>query len=300
MRNIACIDIGGTFIKYGVINEVGEVLLTNKFPLPDGNCKKIIPEKLIKVIKELQLIYNIDAVGVSTAGQVDSEKGEIIFASGSFPGFGGTKLSEEIRHGTGLGCFVENDVNAAAIGEMWKGAGRNKDTFICLTIGTGIGAALVIHGKVYKGVGNCAGEAGHMIINEGGKKCGFGMRGCYEKYGSTSSLIRNYAEKTGIDINCIKGEEIMKRVITGEEVARQVYDEFLNHIVIGLINLTHILDPGLFIIGGGISAQGNSFFKEINKRFAQAVIPSYARYTKIVPSELKNDAGLFGACLIAL
>lgn len=297
MKNIACFDIGGTYIKYGVVQETGEILYKDKFKTPKNDCRNTVPYELANKIRELEENYTIDVVGISTTGKINSNKGEVIFSSENMPGYTGAKLSESLKKETGLDCYVENDVNAIALGELWQGAGRGKDNFCCIALGTGIGGAIVINRKLYKGFGEGAGEVGHMIINVNGEHCNCGNDGCYERYGSTSALIRNYAK---IKNNTLSGEEIMEHVKKGDSEAIKVYDDLLNNIVVGLVNVTHILDPGLIIIGGGISAQGKLFFDEINRKFLEKVMPSYGEYTKIVSAELENHAGLLGAGYVAM
>lgn len=303
MKNIACFDVGGTYIKYAVINSNGDILLKDKYASPLENCKETIPESISSRINEFQMQHKLDSVGISTAGQVDSVKGEIIFATDNLPGYTGARLSQKIFMETGLNTFVENDVNAAALGEMWKGSAVGRKTFVLITLGTGIGGAIVIDGKLYKGIGGSAGEIGHIVINEGGEQCNCGLIGCYERYASTSALVRQYiskAKKEGIDAGDIDGGKIIKRVWSGEALACRVYDEFLDHLVTGLVNITHLLDPGLIIIGGGISAQGEVFYSELNSRLKRRVMKSYSEHTQITQAKLLNDAGIYGACYIAL
>ncbi len=303
MKNIACFDVGGTFIKYALINSEGEIILKDKYPSPRENCKVNIPKTMVEKVKEMQESYEIHGVGISTAGQVDSEKGEIVFATENLPGYTGAKLAEYINKELGLKAFVENDVNAAALGEMWKGAAQGKKSFVCITLGTGIGGAIVADGKLFKGISGSAGEVGHMIVNERGEKCNCGMEGCYERYASTSALIRQYeaaCKEEGIEYSDINGEKIMELVHKGDVLANKVYEEFLYHVVTGLVSITHILDPGTIVIGGGISAQGESFFQAINKRFKERAMKSYSDHTEIIQAVLKNDAGIYGAAYFAL
>jgi glucokinase len=296
MGNIACFDIGGTFIKYGVVSREGKILSKDKFASPKVDCRNTIPRELIKKIKEMQEEYEIDAVGISTAGNVDSKKGEIIFASDNLPGYTGTKLSENIKNEINLDCFVENDVNSAALGELWMGAGRGKDSFVCIALGSGIGGAIIINNKLYKGIGQGAGEIGHTIIDIHGERCACGGTGCLERYGSTSAFIRNYARLANVDVSGINGEEVIDKVKQGENLAISVYEDFIKSVAIGVVNLVHTLDPGTIVIGGGISALGMPFFEKINSRFRELVMPSYSSYTKIIQAELENDAGIIGAC----
>ena len=304
MKNVVCFDVGGTFIKYAVINSFGEILCKGKFPTPEHNCKITIPEKMIEIIEELKKEYELHSVGICTAGLVDSKNGVVITAN-NFPEYSGARLAEAVKQGTGLNTFVENDVNAAALGEMWKGAAKGSDSFVCIALGTGVGGAIVIDGKVVKGISGAAGEVGHIIVNEKGEQCGCGTIGCYERYASTSAFIRSYinscrGQRLIIDEDEIDGETIMKLVNGGDKLATEVYNQFLDHVVTGIVSLTHLLDPGLIVVGGGISAQGEVFFKELNNRFKKRAIKDYADHTNIVQAQLKNDAGIYGACYIAL
>lgn len=160
MGNIACFDVGGTFVKCGVVNELGKMILKDKFKSTTEDWKITLPKLIIKKIHEFEKEYVLEAVGISTTGNVDTKKGEIIFASENTPGYTGARLSETIKNETGLNCFVENDVNAVALGELWQGAGKDLDTFVCVALGTGIGGAIVINKKLYKGVGEGAGLLG--------------------------------------------------------------------------------------------------------------------------------------------
>lgn len=297
MKNVACFDIGGTFIKYGILDENGIVLYKDKFATPNCNCNQSIPIALSEKFKEMNKIHTIDCIGISTAGQVDSTNGQIIFSSENIPGYTGTKLSEKMLKLTGLKCNIENDVNCAAVGELWKGS--KKDTFFFMTLGTGIGGAFISNGKLFKGIGGNAGEVGHMIINENGEKCTCGGIGCLERYGSVSSLVRNYATASNTNVAEVDGEKIMKLVNSGDAVANKIYSQFIDHIVTGIINITYILDPGVIIIGGGISEQ-EDVITQLNYNFQKSAMPSYVLHTKIISSSLKNDAGLIGACYIGL
>lgn len=297
MQNAVCFDIGGTFIKYGIVSESGDVLYKSKFPTPKSNCRVNVPFKLCRVINELKTDYSFDRIGISTAGQVDSDEGKIIFASDNLPDYTGLELSKVLKQSTGLDCYVENDVNAAALGELWKS--KTNKTFLFLTLGTGIGGALIINGKLFKGAGGSAGEAGHIVIIENGKDCTCGGKGCYEKYASVTAFVKNYCAKAGCDENSINGEILMQKVSMNDTIAVEAYNEFLDHIVTGLVSVVTFMDPGLVLIGGGISAQGNGFIDQINSRFLKRVMPSYAKYTKICAASLMNDSGLIGACYAA-
>lgn len=304
MKNVVCFDVGGTFIKYAIINSDGKILLKDKFPTPRYNCKVSIPEEMMKIIENLRGQFSIDSVGICTAGLVDSKNGVVTVAY-NFHEYSGARLAETIEQKTGLRTFVENDVNAAALGEMWIGAAKGESTFVCIALGTGVGGAIVINGNVFGGVSGAAGEIGHIIVNQQGEQCSCGSKGCYERYSSTSAFIRDYvnsAAKLGIKVDEaeINGEKIMMLVKSGDSLAVEVYKRFVDNIATGIVSITHLLDPGLIVVGGGISAQGKTFFEDLNSSFRERVISSYASHTKIVKAQLGNDAGIYGACYIAL
>lgn len=302
MRNIACFDIGGTTIKYAVVNEASEVLFKDNFPTPKSNCSENIPNQIVQKLNSLNKQFKINRVGISSAGIIDSENGVVVRAD-NFQGFSGTPICDIIKSSTGLDTFIENDVNAAALGELWLGSAKGCKDFICIALGTGIGGAIVLNGSLVRGIGGGAGEIGHTIVNENGEACPCGSSGCFERYASTSALVRMYktkAQHMGIEIENINGEEIMMRVNEGEDLASTVFESFMDHLVTGIVNVTHLLDPGLIVIGGGISAQGEEFFKKLNDKFAERVIKDYAKHTKIVQAKLQNDAAIYGACYSAL
>ncbi|RAN89079.1 glucokinase [Bacillus sp. SRB_28] len=301
-KNFACFDIGGTFIKYAIIDERGGIYEKGKIETPVKNQKVEILHHICEIIRELEKNYDIYSVGISSCGLIDSERGEVIF-SANIPGYSGTKIVDYIYKATGYTAVIENDVRSACIGERWKGAGAEKENIILLTLGTGIGSGIIIDGKMLQGANGLAGEVGHMTIVHNGEECGCGGKGCYERYASTSALIRQYKKASlsqGIEIDKITGEEIIDRINNGEQLAKYVYEQFLQYVVTGLVNITHMFNPELIIIGGGIAEQGEIFLRQIQERFQQAIMDIYQKKTHIVLAALHNDAGLYGACYLAL
>lgn len=299
LRYCLSFDIGGTFIKYAIIDNKGMIYKKDKINTPSYPAKETIPNTLIDIFNKLKSEFNIDCIGVSTAGQVDVDKCEIKYATNSIPGYIGTNFRECIRKRFNIPVFADNDVNSAAIGEMWLGNGRGVKNFLCMTLGTGVGGAIIIDNKLHRGNNYSAGEIGHFIIFPNGYKCSCGLNGCYERYASTSALIRIYKEeliKNNLPCNdTYTGEYIVDLYYKGDSIASLVYDKFLDYISYGISNLIRILDIGLVLIGGGISEQGDPFFSEINKRFKKYVIDVYKDGTIIKQAALKNDAGVIGA-----
>lgn len=286
---ILAFDIGGTEIKYAFCDESFNLTEKNSIPTNAHEGGKRIIERIVEIIKSCN---GVDRVGISTAGQVDSVKGEIVFATDSIPGYTGTKIKEIIEAETGIPAAVENDVNSAALGEAIFGAAKGCSDFICLTYGTGIGGAIYLNGKLFTGSSFSAGEFGHIITHAGGRKCSCGGVGCYEAYASAGALVRNVAEKLGKKMN---GREIFANFDNPE--IRLLIDEWIDEIVIGLKSLVYIFNPSLIVAGGGIMNEAY-ITDEINKRMQKELMASY-RNVKIVKALMGNDANKLGAAYLA-
>lgn len=284
---VAAIDIGGTAIKSGIFEDGGAPTLVREVP----TLSKQGVDALIDQICELVRSYGpVDRVGVSCTGQVDARRGMIVFASEAIPGFSGTPLRERLEQGLGLPVTIDNDVNCAAMGEAHFGAGRDLEDFICLTIGTGIGGAIVIGKRVYYGARGLAGEMGHIPIHAGseGEACLCGKQGCYEAYGSVTALSNRVEKALGQRLN---GREIFARF--EEAPMRREIDGWIDEIVYGLVSLTHIFNPPCFVLGGGILNEPY-LRQEIGPRLKKSVLVSY-QDVEVRRALLGNEAGMYGA-----
>lgn len=278
-------DIGGTEIKYALCD--GNFNLTDKKSVPTNAFEggRRIIERVVEITKTFD---GIEKIGISTAGQVDSEKGTIVYATDSIPGYTGTQIKRIIESEIGVPCAVENDVNSAALGEAHFGAAKGESNFICLTYGTGIGGAIFLDGKLFKGCGCSAGEFGHFVTHANGKSCTCGGCGCYEAYASAGALVRAVAEKTGRQLN---GREIFAEFDNPE--IRSIIDEWIDEIVVGLKGLVYIFNPSLIIAGGGIMNE-KYITDEINKRLQTQLMQSF-RCVEVKKATMGNDANLLGA-----
>lgn len=297
-------DVGGTFIKYAVVDNFGKIHLKDKVETPGFPAKETIPKMMGDIFNNLRNKFYISCFGISTAGQINVDKGFVEYATDNLLGYSGTDFVEAIGRKFNLPVFVDNDVNSAAAGEMWVGSAKKTKNFLCVTLGTGVGGAIVINREIHRGANFSAGEIGHFIIVPDGDKCTCGKYGCYERYASTSALIRMYKEELvnnrGLQSNDnYTGEYIVDLYYKDDEIAKKVYNKFLDYIAYGIANLTYILDLGIIIIGGGISAQGKPFFDEINSRFKKYVNGVYCKNTIIKQAILLNDAGVIGAAFNA-
>lgn len=283
---ILALDIGGTDIKYGIINESFDILEAHKKPTNAHLGGAHIIDTIIDISKNYT---NIDKIAISTAGQVDSHSGVIVYATDTIPNYTGTRLKEAVEKETGILTVVENDVNSAAYGEAHFGAGKGYDSFICLTYGTGIGGAIFLNGDVFKGSGFSAGEMGHIITHAGGKACTCGGNGCYEQYASTSALLRAVNELSPTPLNSF---EIFSKMNSDEKIKSAV-DSWIDEIIIGLISIIYTFNPPLIILGGGIMNE-EYIINSINERLPSRLMESF-RNVKIKRATLGNKASMLGA-----
>ncbi len=290
VMRIAVVDIGGTKIKSGIWEDDR---IIEKMEA-DTEAELGGMHVMQNVAAILRKYHNFDAIGVSTTGQVDSAKGEILYANQNMPAYTGTRVREILEKTFGVPVAVQNDVNAAAIGEAYYGAAMDSMDFLCLTYGTGVGGAIVMHGKIYTGASFSAGEFGAIITHPKDRDLSKGMfSGCYERYASTTALVKR-AQK--YDPSLDSGCRIFERI--GEKEVQNILDGWIDEIVIGLISLTHIFNPQLIVLGGGIMEQPYILDK-IRAKLYPGIMPSFAGI-KIVSAKLGNTAGLLGAAQEAM
>ena len=284
---ILCFDIGGTFIKYGLCDENFNLLEKDKIPTLAENGGQSIIERVIDIIEQYD---SIDRVAVSTAGQVDSENGIVVYSTDNIPYYTGMRVKSLIENKIGIPTFVENDVNSAALGEAHFGAAKGVSDFICLTLGTGIGGAIFLNNKLYKGSASSAGELGHMIIHSGGKQCTCGGEGCYECYASASALIKAVNKVSPVELNAFQIFE--KENIEKPEIRSEI-DKWIDEIIVGLVNIIYIFNPSMIVLGGGI--MNEDYIIELIDRKIYTRLMDNFKNVKIVRPKLGNDAGMIGA-----
>lgn len=284
--NILTFDIGGTNIKYALCNE--KFILTDRHTVAT-EAHKGGQELVNKIISIIESYDNIDRVAISTAGQVDGENGIVVYSTDNIPYYTGMMVKKIIENKTEIPTYVENDVNAFALGEAEFGAGKGKRDFLCLTYGTGIGGALFLDGKLYKGMGSSAGEFGHMITHSGGKQCTCGGEGCYECYASTRALVESVNKRNNTSLDAFQIFE--KENFTKPEI-RSVIDKWIDEMIVGLINIIYIFNPPLIILGGGI--MNEDYVIDLIDRKIYNMLMENFRDVNIVRSKLGSDAALLG------
>lgn len=285
---IAALDIGGTSIKSGIWCD-GELAEVREWDTNARNGGVYVMDRVKEILRENR---EFQAIGISTAGQVDSRKGCILYANENIPGYTGMKIREILEHEFAVPVAVENDVNAAALGEARFGAGIGRSNFLCITYGTGIGGAVVINGEVYTGSAFSAGEFGGIIVHPEDRETGSPFSGCYEKYASTAALVRVAKEYDG---GLDSGRKIFERL--SEPGVCALVEHWLDEIVYGLITVIHIFNPSCIILGGGVMAQPY-IIGRIREKTQCEIMDSF-RGVELLTASLGNKAGMLGAAWLA-
>lgn len=282
---IATVDIGGTCIKSGLWENH---ILTD---IRERSTEALLGASHVmdRVLEILDGYRDFQAVGISTAGQVNTEKGTITYANDNIPGYTGTNVRDIIENRFHVPTAVLNDVNSAALGEAYYGAGKGHADFLCLTYGTGVGGAIVMGGQVYTGCGYSAGEFGGIVTHPEDRHPEQDMfSGCYERYASTGALVRSVQSRFP---ELRSGREIFACLDNPE--VRKLVTQWIQEITYGLISLTHIFNPSLIILGGGVMEQ-DYVIGEVRRMLQEQLIPSFLN-VDIQPAALGNIAGMLGA-----
>lgn len=308
------VDLGGTNIATGVIDEnykiIGRGKVKTRAPRPAEAIFDSIKEAVDMAVVNAGISYDeVISIGIGTPGSVNKDTGAIEFSNNlKFHNVPAKAMLEERLKKP---VYLENDANAAALGEAVAGSGNGVKNFVAVTLGTGVGSGIVIDGKIYRGSNFCGGEMGHMVINVDGIPCNCGRKGCWEKYASATALVSQAVEamqgnKASLlwqtcdgDLNKVDGKSIFDAVDLGDETAKAVVNRYLYYVAIGIANVVNALQPETVCVGGGISGQGEKILQPIRDIVKAERYSVYAeKQANIVPALLGNDAGIIGAALL--
>lgn len=307
-RVVIAVDLGGTNLRTSMLSTEGEIFHRRKEATAAADGRSKVLARLIAGIAEqretaLQRGHEVTAVGVGAPGVIHAETG-VVVASPNFPDWNNLPLKANLERELKLPVFIENDANAAALGEHWRGAGRGVRSMIFLTLGTGVGGGIVLDDAIWHGADGMAGEVGHMTIIPEGRRCGCGNRGCLEMYASSRGIVTTYREalrgEGREDREGLTSAEVYEAARGGEERALRVMREMGGFLGIGIANLINIFNPEMIVIGGGVKDAWPLFIEAAHAEVRQRAFQYPAERTKIVPSTLGDDAGMFGAAAVAL
>ena len=314
------IDLGGTNIAAGLVNESFEIIAKESTPTLVGRPSEEIVNDIAKLCKNLCSTAGISqvdvtSVGIASPGIVDDETGNVVYANNlgfrHFPIIPLLREQLEIKE-----YHIENDANAAAWGEAIAGAAKGSKSSVMITLGTGVGGGIISDGKVFKGFNNAAGELGHIVIEVDGVPCSCGRKGCWEAYSSATALIRMTKEK--LDECQVQGRETkMTELVAakgkvngrtafdgqrlGDEAASEVVDKYIKYLASGLASMINIFQPEVLSIGGGISNEGQYLLDLVTplvraQQYGTGLVPN----TDLRIATLKNDAGIIGAAVLGM
>ncbi len=308
------IDLGGTNIVAGLVDENYNVIAKASRKTLSGRPAAEIADDMAAAAREALEIAKItfddvDGFGIGTPGSVEAKTGTVIYANNL--GFYNIPLSDMMFERTGKKWFVANDADSAAYGEFIAGAGKGTKDFIMITLGTGVGGGVILEGKIRSGFNGAGGELGHAVIQMNGEACTCGRDGCFEAYASATALIRQTKQAMARypdslmwklcsgDLNRVSGLTSFNAMRQGDTAGKMVVDNYIGYLAVGVTNLVNIFQPEVFCIGGGISKEGDTIVKPLEKIVAS---DNYARSIKkqaiIKAAKLGNDAGIIGAAYI--
>ena len=307
------IDLGGINIAAAVVDESGHILGRDSRPTPHAPGEVVV-DHMAAAAREAAgqagvSLEEIASVGVGSPGAIDPRAGLVI--NWYNLGFDHVPLSALLAQRLGLEVFLENDANAAALGEYAAGAGKGSASMAAITLGTGVGGGAVLGGKLYTGFNYAGMEVGHFVLEYNGRPCKCGRRGCFESYCSATALIKRTREEmqrhpdsllwqaAGGNLDRVEGRTSFDAMAQGDPVAKAVVDEYASYLGCGVASLVNILQPEVFCIGGGVANAGETLLAPV-----RAIVEreDYARNSlrrcRVVRAQLGNDAGIIGAALL--
>ncbi|MBQ4598999.1 MAG: ROK family protein [Clostridia bacterium] len=312
MRKIG-IDLGGTNIAAGIVDENGVILCKDSVPTGASRPKEEIINDIAALCRTLTAkmgltLSEIDSVGIAVPGGVDEKSGEILFTPNiPFSGLNICKILSDKLDGRRV--RVANDANAATLAEVFAGAAKGADNAVMITLGTGVGGGIVIDKKIYSGSNGLAAEIGHFVLQMGGEKCGCGRRGCFEAYASGTALIRMTKEElntcfmSGEATLMAEAKEVSARTAfnafrEGDKAAARVIERYTDALASGIASLINIFQPDVFIIGGGISNEKQFLIDLLQPKVdAEDFARGAKKRTRLCTATCGNDAGIIGAAL---
>jgi glucokinase len=312
---VVAVDLGGSKISVAIISADYRVLAREQHPTLSEEGVDSVINRVILSVRQIITSGNIalsqlGGISLAAAGAIDSLRG-IVTLSPNLPGWRDIPLGSIIEERLGIRTWLINDANAAALGEHQLGAGRGVENLIYLTIGTGIGGAIIIDGKLYTGVCGSAGEIGHMTVEVSGPRCECGNVGCLETLASGKAIAReakkrlnsgarsSLTEAVAGKVADITAKDVNMAAQQGDALANDVIKNVANYLGVGMVNLVNIFNPEMIVVGGGIASMGDLLLEPARQIVKERAFPVSAAAVRIVTTELGNDAGLVGAAHFA-
>ena len=298
MKQYLAIDIGGTSVKLGIVDEGGRVLAKTEqsvcFDYYETPILTTVLSASEQFLREQDVgPQSLAGIGVSATGQIDTHTGTVVGTCGSLPNYIGSPIKAELEAKFGLPVTVANDANCMTLGEVWVGGAKGYTDVIGVTLGTGVGGGILTGGRLLEGARGLGGELGHYRIHAlDGVLCTCGASGCWERYAATTALVRAAQPRNH---KWRDGRAIFESAHAGDPIILALLEDWTDEIAQGLAGLVHIFNPQLILIGGGVSAQQELLIEPIARKVRASIMPAFAEGLEIRAARLHNDAGMVGA-----
>lgn len=303
------VDIGGTTVKMGLFQEDGTVL--DKWEIKtrtENEGAAVLPDIADAIVAKLAQhgIENQEVVGIGVGVPAPVSEEGVVQNTANL-GWGYKEVKRELEELTGMTAKIGNDANVAALGEMWKGGGVGNKNMVMVTLGTGVGGGIIINGNILIGNNGAGGEIGHLCVNEDETECcGCGKKGCLEQYASATGIVRlakaklaGYAGETVLNAENVSAKDVFDAVKAGDKAAIEIAEEFGKCLGHALANIAVLVDPSIFVIGGGVSKAGEVLFNYIKEPYMEKAFFAN-KNVKFALAQLGNDAGIYGAAKLVL
>lgn len=303
-------DLGGTNLRAATVDARGQIGVRVKNPTPKTDRADEIVRAVVEAARACESLsgergQQIRAISVVVPGTVQIENG-VVTKAPNVPCLDGFHLGAALESELRWPAVLENDANAAAVGEMWQGAGRGMGTIIAITLGTGVGGGIILNRELWRGIDGSAGEIGHIGVETMGVPCTCGSRGCLERYASATAIVRmtreaqpRYPHSPLHTAEDLTAKIVYERGLEGDELALEVFRRMGFYLGVGLASLINIFNPEMITIGGGVAAGWELFYDHVRQQVSERAFPVPAKRAQIVRAECGDDAGLLGAAHIA-
>ncbi|SDQ50246.1 ROK family glucokinase [Virgibacillus salinus] len=311
-QNIIGIDVGGTTIKFGIINEAGNILDKWEIPTNATNSGTSILTDIWNSLRQKIEIGqlnkdSITGIGLGAPGFIHEESGRVYEAVNI--GWKNMEIANELKIISNLPVFVQNDANIAVLGENWRGAGEQSRNLIAITLGTGVGGGIIANGTILNGENGTAGEIGHITIEKDGYQCNCGRRGCLETIASATGIVRQAKNIIGTnptsrlaslyrENGSLTTKDIFELANNGDALSKEVIDHTADVLGLVIANLATIINPSKILIGGGVSKAGEGFINSIDNAFRKYALGRVSEVCDLKVAQLGNDAGIIGAAFL--
>jgi glucokinase len=303
---VFAVDLGGTHLRVALVDDTGRILTQTKQETPQGDSAECVVAALVDAARNWESHKQaIAAASIMVPGAVDSDNA-VVLQSPNLPSLVNYALKAELEKRLGWPVFLENDANAAAVGEMWVGAARGCRDVVSVTLGTGVGGGMILDGKLWRGSHGSGGEIGHTAVDPfSGLKCKCGNTGCLELFASATAIVRMTREGLSsvpgsrLKIEGLTAEKVFEAGRAGDELALAVFKRFGMYLGIGLANLINLIDPQVILIAGGVVNGWELFADEMYRQVEERAFRTIAQRVKIARAECGDNAGLLGAARLA-